>query len=134
MPDTNQSWNEKANALKTQASEKLDELKEKAGELADSVKEKAGQAWDKLNSPETKAQLEHLKDQAVEKLNEAEVSLEHLGVKAREMWNKATHHEQTTGNAASSPDTGAPTTGAAEHSSPNPGHPADEHHDDPSKD
>jgi len=86
--------------------------KEKAGELADTVKEKAGEAWERLNSPETKAQLEHLKDQAVEKLNEAEESLQQLGNKARDMWNKATHTAQPSGS---------------------PEHPA-EHHDDPSKD
>ena len=121
MTDTNQSWNDKANALKTQAAEKLEELKKGAGDLADTVKEKAGQAWDKLNSPETKAQLDHLKDQAVEKLEEAEEQLQQLSNKARDLWNKATHH------GSAQPAGNAPATG-------NTAQPSEEHHDDPSKD
>lgn len=90
MSDQNQSWTEKANALKDQAAEKLGTLKEKAEELADAVKTSAGHAWDKVNSPETRAQLDKLKDQAVEKLGEAEEKLQELGEKAKGWLNKTT--------------------------------------------
>lgn len=90
MSNPNESWTDKANALKDQAAERLESLKEKAEELADAVKTSAGQAWDRLNSPETKAQLEQLRDQAVEKLGEAEEKLQELGEKAKGWLNKTT--------------------------------------------
>jgi uncharacterized protein YjbJ (UPF0337 family) len=92
MSETNQSFTDKANALKDQATEKLGELKEKAGELTDSLKQKAGEAWDKVNTEENKEKLQHLKDQASEKLDEAEEKIQELAGKAKGLWDKVTGH------------------------------------------
>jgi hypothetical protein len=45
-----------------------------------------------LNSDETKESLQHLKDEATEKLSEAGEKLGELGDKAKEAWNKMTGH------------------------------------------
>jgi len=83
MSDIKDTLSEKAGEFKTQASEKLDQLKEQAGTLGEGIKEKAGEVMDKLKSGDVQEELNHLKDEASEKISD-------LAGKAKGFWNKIT--------------------------------------------
>jgi len=84
MPDTN-SFNDRARALKDEASAKLEELEKEAGKLGDQIKDKASALFEKASTTDIQEEINHLKKEASEKLDE-------LTDAAKGLWNKITGH------------------------------------------